>query len=114
MSTQPDMTITDSAAKRIAVLREKEGNPRLMLRVSVSGGGCGGFQYELDFDDTVNPDDFTFEKDGAVVVTDATSMQFIQGAEIDFVQDMMKASFKIRNPQAASSCGCGSSFSVKP
>lgn len=111
--TQPTLTLSGSAAKRIAALCAKEGNPGLMLRVTVHGGGCSGFQYELGFDDTVNPDDFTFEKDGAKVVTDATSMQFINGAEIDFLQTMMKSEFKIKNPNAASGCGCGKSFSVR-
>jgi iron-sulfur cluster insertion protein len=107
------MTISDSAAKRIGVLREKEGNPALMLRITVLGGGCSGFQYELGFDDNVNPDDFTFEKNGAAIVTDATSMQFLQDAEIDYVQSMIKSEFKLKNPNAASGCGCGKSFSVK-
>ncbi len=113
MSSSVNMFLTDSAAKRIAVLREKEGNPGLMLRVSVMGGGCSGFQYSLEFDDVVNPDDFTFEKNGSKIVTDATSMQFLQNAEIDYIQDMMKSSFKIRNPNEASGCGCGKSFAVK-
>jgi len=111
--TTPILTCTDSAAKRIAILRDKEGNPNLMLRVSVLGGGCSGFQYQMEFDDNVNADDFTFEKNGAKLVTDATSMQFLHGSEIDFVQSMIKSTFKIRNPNEASGCGCGKSFSVK-
>lgn len=108
-----NMLITESAAKRIHVLREKEKNPALMLRVTVLGGGCSGFQYELDFDDKVNAGDMTFEKDGAKIVTDEISLPFLNGAEVDYVSDMMKSSFKIRNPNAASSCGCGVSFSVR-
>lgn len=105
--------LTDSAAARLLVLREKEGNPRLMLRVTVLGGGCSGFQYQLDVTDTVNEDDVTFEKNGAALVTDEISLPFINGAEIDFVSDMMKSAFKIRNPNAAAGCGCGKSFSTK-
>lgn len=106
--------LTESAAKRILILREKENNPALMLRVTVLGGGCSGFQYEIDLDASKNDDDVTFEKDGAVLVTDTTSLPFLENAEIDFVSDMMKSAFKIRNPNAAASCGCGSSFAVKP
>jgi len=105
--------LTDSAARRVLVLREKEANPNLMLRVTVLGGGCSGFQYQLDVTDDVNEDDVTFEKNGAVLVTDDISLPFINGAEIDFVSDMMKSAFKIRNPNAASGCGCGKSFSAK-
>jgi iron-sulfur cluster insertion protein len=108
-----NMTITDSAAKRITFLAAKEANPESALRVTVLGGGCSGFQYEMGFDDTVNSDDFVFEKNGAKVVADATSMQFINNAELDYVSDMLKSAFKIRNPNAAASCGCGSSFSPK-
>lgn len=108
-----NMTMTESAVKRIHTLREKEKNPKLMLRVTVMGGGCSGFQYELDYDDQINTDDITFEKDGAVIVTDEVSLPFLNNAEIDYVSDMMKSQFKIRNPNAASSCGCGSSFSTR-
>jgi iron-sulfur cluster insertion protein len=108
-----NMSMTDSAARRLSVLREKEGNPKLMLRVAVLGGGCSGFQYELGLDDQLSPDDVTFEKNGAVLVTDATSLQFLAGAEVDYVQDMIKSSFKIRNPNEAAGCGCGKSFSPK-
>lgn len=105
--------LTDSAAKRMLALREKEANNALMLRVTVLGGGCSGFQYQLDVTDSVNEDDVTFEKNGAVLVTDEISLPFINGAEIDFVSDMMKSAFKIRNPNAAAGCGCGKSFSTK-
>lgn len=105
--------LTDSAAARLLALREKEANDKLMLRVTVLGGGCSGFQYQLDVTDTVNEDDVTFEKNGAVLVTDDVSLPFINGAEIDFVSDMMKSAFKIRNPNAAAGCGCGKSFSTK-
>lgn len=105
--------LTDSAAARLLAMREKEGNDKLMLRVTVLGGGCSGFQYQLDVTDDVNEDDVTFEKNGAVLVTDDISLPFINGAEIDFVSDMMKSAFKIRNPNAAAGCGCGKSFSTK-
>jgi len=105
--------LTDSAAARLLALREKDGNNNLMLRVTVLGGGCSGFQYQLDVTEEVNEDDVTFEKNGAVLVTDDISLPFINGAEIDFVSDMMKSAFKIRNPNAAAGCGCGKSFSTK-
>lgn len=108
-----NMTITESAAKRLAVLRQKEGNDKLMLRVTVLGGGCSGFQYQLDLDDNLAADDLIVDKGGAVLVTDATSMQFLAGAEVDYVQDMIKSSFKIRNPNEAAGCGCGKSFAPK-
>jgi iron-sulfur cluster insertion protein len=108
-----NMTMTDSAAKRLLTLRQKENNPNLMLRVTVLGGGCSGFQYELDLTDKKEADDVVFEKNGAVMVTDSVSLPFVNGAEVDYVSDMMKSAFKIRNPNAASGCGCGVSFSVK-
>lgn len=107
------MTMTQSAAKRLTFLREKEKNPQLMLRVTVLGGGCSGFQYELDLTDQKQADDVFFDHNGAILVTDSTSIQFLNGAEVDYVSDMMKSAFKIRNPNAASGCGCGVSFSVK-
>lgn len=113
VNTTANMSMTASAAKRLGQLREKEGNPKLMLRVTVLGGGCSGFQYELDLDDKLNADDLTYELDGAVLVTDSTSMQFLGGASVDYVQDMIKSSFKIRNPNEAAGCGCGKSFSPK-
>ena len=108
-----NMTISDSAAQRIGIMRQKQDNPKLMLRVRVLGGGCSGFQYELDFDDKTNADDVTVEKNGAVVVTDESSLPFLQNAVIDYEQTLMGSAFKIKNPNAASSCGCGNSFSVK-
>lgn len=108
-----NLLLSDSAAKRILAMREKEGDPSLMLRVTVLGGGCSGFQYELEIAHETNPDDVVFEKDGAQIVTDTTSLVYLNNAEIDFVQDMMKAAFKIHNPNAAAGCGCGKSFAVK-
>src|SRR6266478_36611 len=106
------VVITDSAVRRIAVLRGQEAAEGAFLRIAVSGGGCSGFQYGLSFDDQQNPDDFLFERDGVGVIVDDTSLDLLNGAEIDFVEDLMGASFQIRNPNAASSCGCGNSFSV--
>lgn len=105
-------SISDSAAKRIGWLIEQEGRADLMLRVSVSGGGCSGFQYGFSFDDTVNPDDVTFERNQIKVVIDEVSLELLDGSEIDFVEDLIGASFQITNPQASSSCGCGSSFAI--
>jgi len=106
------ITVTESAAKRIAVLREQEQVGAANLRIAVSGGGCSGFQYGLSFDDQTNPDDRVFERDGVAVVVDDVSLDLLNGAEVDFVEDLMGASFQIRNPNAASSCGCGNSFSI--
>jgi len=110
MSTEAIITISDSAAARVAAMREKQGNPNLMLRVTVLGGGCSGFKYELDFDDKTAPDDITFR---GVLVTDESSLPFLQNALIDYEQSLMSSSFKIKNPNAASGCGCGKSFSTK-
>jgi iron-sulfur cluster insertion protein len=100
-----------SAARRINQLNAKGGTAK-MFRVTVSGGGCSGFQYGFQLDDRLNDDDVTFERDGAVLVTDETSLDLIAGAEVDFVDDLMGAYFQVRNPNATSSCGCGTSFSI--
>jgi iron-sulfur cluster insertion protein len=105
--------VTESAARRIAVLKAQEQAEGAFLRIAVSGGGCSGFQYGLSFDDQKNPDDSQFERDGVAVVVDDTSLGLLNGAEIDFVEDLMGASFQIKNPNAASSCGCGNSFSIE-
>ena len=115
-STSPNddraMGLSASAARRIACLARQEGDEGLMLRVTVSGGGCAGFQYGFDFDRQLNPDDRVFERDGARLVVDEVSLDLLAGAELDFVEDLMGAYFKINNPNASSSCGCGTSFSV--
>ncbi len=103
--------LSASAAKRIAFLMGQEAGD-VKLRVSVQGGGCSGFQYGFDFDDQVNDDDLVLERDGAVVLIDEMSLEFMDGAEIDYVDDLMAAAFKINNPNASASCGCGTSFSV--
>lgn len=112
VGTVPSVTLSESAAKRIAFLASQEAQPGLMLRVSVSGGGCSGFQYGFAFDDIRNDEDRLFEREGAKVVIDETSLELLNGAEIDFVEDLVGASFQIRNPNAKSSCGCGNSFAV--
>jgi len=96
------VTITEKAARRIAAL----------LRVAVSGGGCSGFQYGFSLDNARLEDDVLFEQSGVKVVIDATSLELIQGAEIDFVEELVGSSFQVRNPNATSSCGCGNSFSL--
>ena len=111
-ATERRLVLTEAAAKRVAWLAEQEEQDGLMLRVSVSGGGCSGFQYGFSFDDTVNADDHTFERDGVKVVVDDVSLDLLAGAEIDFVEELIGASFQIRNPNASSSCGCGTSFSI--
>ncbi|MEX0924198.1 MAG: iron-sulfur cluster insertion protein ErpA [Rhodovibrionaceae bacterium] len=105
-------TVTENAAKRIAFLAKEEGDSSLMLRVTVSGGGCSGFQYGFDFDRSVKEDDRIAERGGAKVVIDEVSLELLNGAEIDFVEDLMGAYFRINNPNATSSCGCGTSFSI--
>jgi iron-sulfur cluster insertion protein len=104
--------LTDNAVRRIAVLKQQERAENAFLRIAVSGGGCSGFQYGLSFDKERHADDVLFEKDGVGVIVDEVSLDLLAGAEIDFVEDLMGASFQIRNPNAASSCGCGNSFAI--
>lgn len=104
--------LTSNAANHIKTLQQKEGNESLMLRLSVLGGGCSGFQYKFDFDDTINDDDFTFEKDGITLVTDDCSLDLLKGSTVDYVTELIGASFQVKNPNAESGCGCGVSFSV--
>ena len=114
MSQTPDRKVglTESAAKSIGELIAMEGDASLMLRLSVSGGGCSGFQYGFSFDNATQPDDHLFERNGVKMVIDDTSLDLLAGAEVDFVEDLVGSSFQVKNPNAASSCGCGSSFSV--
>ncbi len=105
------VTVSDSAARRIAKLTAAEG-PQIMFRIAVNGGGCSGFQYDFTFDDTRTGDDILIEQDGARVLIDQASLEFIGGSVVDFVEGLMGAHFEIRNPNAKSSCGCGTSFSV--
>ena len=107
-----EVRLTPAAVRRIGELVAAEGNPDLMLRLAVSGGGCSGFQYGFSFDDTRNEDDALFERDGVRLVVDQTSLELLVGAEVDFVEELVGASFQVRNPNATSSCGCGSSFAI--
>ncbi len=111
-STSPAISLTPAAAKRIAWMIEREDQDGLVFRVSVTGGGCSGFQYGFSFDDTVGSDDLIFEKDGVKAVVDETSLELLGGAEIDFVEELVGSYFQVNNPNASSSCGCGSSFSL--
>jgi iron-sulfur cluster assembly accessory protein len=109
--TASPVTVSAKAAKRIAEILKAEAEPS-MLRVAVTGGGCSGFQYNFTIDDTRMDDDLVIARDGATVLVDPMSLDFLKGSEIDFVDDLIGASFKIHNPNATSSCGCGTSFSV--
>ncbi|MBK1697734.1 iron-sulfur cluster insertion protein ErpA [Rhodovibrio salinarum] len=106
------ISITEAAAKRIAFLIEQEGDRELMLRVSVSGGGCSGFRYGFDFDKQINDDDHTFTRDGVKIVIDEVSLELLGGSELHYVDDLIGSYFEVRNPNASSSCGCGASFSI--
>ncbi|MGR9100855.1 MAG: iron-sulfur cluster insertion protein ErpA [Gammaproteobacteria bacterium] len=110
--TQNMLIFTDSAAKKVSELIADEGNENLKLRVYISGGGCSGFQYGFTFDEEINEDDTAVEKGGVTVLIDSMSIQYLNGAEIDYTEDLSGAQFVIRNPNATTTCGCGSSFSV--
>ena len=106
------MNIGTNAVIKLKELIAEEGNPDLKLRIFVQGGGCSGFSYGFTFDELKNEDDFEFVEDTVIVLVDAMSMQYLEGAEIDFKDDIMGSSFVINNPNATSTCGCGSSFSI--
>lgn len=106
------ITITESAVTKIADLLAEENNPNLKLRTFVQGGGCSGFSYGFTFDEEQNDDDFVIERTGVKVLVDAMSYQYLVGAEIDYKEDVMGSQFTIKNPNAQTTCGCGSSFSV--
>ncbi len=106
------IVFTDAAAAKVAELVAEEGNPDLKLRVFVQGGGCSGFQYGFTFDEITNEDDTPMTKNGVTLLIDAMSLQYLIGAEIDYKDDLEGAQFVIRNPNATTTCGCGSSFSV--
>lgn len=103
---------TDNAVAKVSELIAEEGNDNLKLRVYVTGGGCSGFQYGFTFDEEVNEDDTTIVKDGVTVLVDSMSVQYLNGAEVDYKEDLSGSQFVIRNPTAKTTCGCGSSFSV--
>jgi iron-sulfur cluster insertion protein len=108
----PPLIFTDSAADKVKQLVEEEGNPDLKLRVFVQGGGCSGFQYGFTFDEVVNDDDTQMGKNGVTLLIDAMSLQYLVGAEIDYKEDLQGAQFVIKNPNATTTCGCGSSFTA--
>lgn len=106
------LNFTDNAVKKVRELMVEEGNPELKLRVFVSGGGCSGFQYGFTFDEVSNEDDTVLEKSGVTLLVDPMSYQYLVGAEIDYAESLEGSQFVIKNPNATSTCGCGSSFSV--
>ena len=103
---------TDNAARKVKELIDEEGNPDLKLRVFVTGGGCSGFQYGFSFDEVANEDDTAMQKDSVTLLVDPMSYQYLVGAEIDYTEGLEGAQFVIKNPNATSTCGCGSSFSA--
>jgi len=106
------LDFSDSAAAKLKALQQEEGNPNLMLRVSVYGGGCSGFQYTFSLDEEVKADDRTVEKDGVTLVIDQRSYQYLTGSEVDYTEGLEGAMFVVNNPNATSTCGCGASFSI--
>ncbi|RLA29226.1 MAG: iron-sulfur cluster insertion protein ErpA [Gammaproteobacteria bacterium] len=106
------IVFTDAAAKKVHELIQEEDNPDLMLRVFISGGGCSGFQYGFTFDEKTEEGDSSVENQGVTLVVDPMSVQYLMGAEIDYKEDLQGAQFVIRNPNATTTCGCGSSFSM--
>lgn len=109
--TTTDLTLSEAAARRLHAISKAEGRP-LMLRIAVEGGGCSGFQYQFDLVDSEGPEDLRIERDGAAALVDEVSLVLLKGSEIDFVDELAGAEFRVRNPNAKSSCGCGVSFSI--
>ena len=107
----PDISLSPSAAARVAAIAAKQGKPAI-LRLAVDGGGCSGFQYRFGFADAPEGDDVVAERDGVRLVVDSVSLDLVRGAEVDYVESLGGAAFRVNNPVAASGCGCGSSFSV--
>jgi iron-sulfur cluster insertion protein len=108
----PDLTFTDAAAKKVKHLIEEEKNPNLKLRLYISGGGCSGFQYGFSFDENVSEGDIMVENGDVTLVIDPMSIQYLMGSEVDYVENLEGSQFVVRNPNASTTCGCGSSFSV--
>ena len=106
------LLFTDNAARKVKTLIEEEGNPSLKLRVFVTGGGCSGFQYGFTFDDEMAEDDTVVERDGVNLIVDAMSFQYLAGSEVDYQEGLEGSRFVIKNPNAATTCGCGQSFSI--
>lgn len=112
MTETNNVKFSDNAAARLRQLQEKKGQPNLMLRLAVNGGGCSGFQYEFSFAENQKKDDHIFKNDDVSMVIDDASMAFLEGAVVDYENSLMGSFFKVENPNASSSCGCGTSFSV--
>lgn len=106
------LTISENAAKRIQFLIDGEGDPELMFRVTVSGGGCSGFQYGFSLDKTTEDDDILFEQHGVRMVIDEASLEILDGSEVDYVEELIGSAFRVQNPHATSTCGCGTSFAM--
>ncbi len=106
------LEFSDSAVRKLKSLQQEEGNPNLMLRVSVYGGGCSGFQYTFSLEEEVKPADKIVEKDGVSLIIDQMSYQYLAGSEVDFTEGLEGAMFVVNNPNATSTCGCGASFSI--
>lgn len=104
--------LSDSAAVRIAALKQKNNQPDARLRITVTGGGCSGFQYQMELDDSLQDDDHVFDHDDAAVVIDDISLEYMAGAVVDYVETLGSAAFEIKNPNTTASCGCGNSFAV--
>jgi iron-sulfur cluster insertion protein len=112
VSPAPSVIFTDAAAEKVGELITEESNPNLKLRVFISGGGCSGFQYGFTFDESIEDGDSQIENQGVMLLIDPMSVQYLMGAEIDYKEDLQGAQFIIRNPNAQTTCGCGSSFTV--
>ena len=106
------LDFSDSAVRKLKAIQAEEGNDKLMLRVSVYGGGCSGFQYTFSLDEEIKPVDRSVEKDGVILIIDQSSYQLLTGSEIDFTEGLEGAMFVVNNPNATSTCGCGASFSI--
>ncbi len=111
-STIAGIVFTDAAARKVQQLILEEGNPELKLRVYISGGGCSGFQYGFSFDEEQAEDDIAIRNEGVTLLVDPLSFQYLMGAEVDYTESLQGAQFVIRNPNASTTCGCGSSFSI--
>ncbi len=111
MSEMPEVQLTEAAAARVAAIAKRQGKPAI-LRLAVDGGGCAGFQYRFGLADGVQGDDVTAERDGVTLVVDEISLDLVRGSAVDYVESLGGASFQVRNPNAASGCGCGTSFSI--
>jgi len=112
LAQEAPVKFTSAAAAKVASLIEEEGNPDLMLRIFIQGGGCSGFQYGFTFDETIGEGDTSVITDGVTLLIDPMSLQYLSGAEVDYTEGLQGAQFVIRNPNAVTTCGCGSSFST--